>query len=304
MPRRTYTTAIVIAVVSFMTVAGIVLAVLAAAGGGASLGMGGGRIALLEVEGVIVDDEAFLERVRRLREDRSVEGWVVAINSPGGVVAPSQSLYNTLRRIRQEDGEPVIAAIGSVGASGGYYVALAADSILVMPGSITGSIGVIMEYPNVRELMEKVGVRMEVVKSGAQKDLGSPFREMGAEERAILNSMVDDVHAQFVEAVAEARGMSVEAVLPLADGRIFSGRQALAAGLVDGVGNVEEAIALAGRMAGLGSEPRVARPPRDEAPWLLDLLFGGSTARAIRGLTRSMAAPTMGAGPVIKYIVR
>ncbi len=304
MSRRTLTTAIVIAAVSFMTVAGLVLAFIASAGGGAGLGLGGGRIALLEVDGVIVDDEAFLERVRRLRDDPSIEGWVVAINSPGGVVAPSQSLYSTLRRIRTEDGQPVIAAIGSVGASGGYYVALAADSILVMPGSITGSIGVIMEYPNVRELMQKVGVEMEVVKSGAQKDLGSPFREMDAGEREILTSMVEDVHAQFVEVVAEARGMTVEEVLPLADGRIFSGRQALAAGLVDGVGNVEEAIALAGRMAGLGSDPRVARPARESAPWLLDLLFGESAARSILGLTRSMAAPTVGAGPLLKYIVR
>lgn len=284
-----------------MTLAGIALVLFAAGGGGLGLG---GRIALLEVEGVIVDDRDFLERVRRLRRDPSVDGWVVAINSPGGVVAPSQSLYDTLRRIRQEDGEPVIAAIGSVGASGGYYVALAADSILALPGSITGSIGVIVEYPNVQELMQKVGIDMEVVKSGEQKDMGSPFREMGAEDRAVLGAMVDDVHAQFVEAVAEARGMSVETVLPLADGRIFSGRQAMAAGLVDRMGNVEEAIGLAGRMAGLGSEPRVVRPPEDRRPLLLDLLFGEATALAIGRLARSLTAPGIGAGPVLKYIVR
>lgn len=304
MSRRTLITVAVVAVVSFMTVAGLVLAVLAAAGGGIGLGLGGGRIALLEVEGVILDDEAFLERVRRLRDDPSIEGWVVAINSPGGVVAPSQSIYNTLRRIRQEDGEPVIAAIGSVGASGGYYVALAADSILVMPGSITGSIGVIVEYPNVQELMQKVGVQMQIVKSGAQKDLGSPFREMDPADREILAAMVDDVHAQFVETVAAARGLSLEAVLPLADGRIFSGRQAMAVGLVDRMGNVEEAIGVAGRMAGLGSEPRVARPPEDRGSLLLNLLLGESTALAIGNVARSLVSPVVSAGPVLKYIVR
>lgn len=301
MSRRSIFTAVVIAVVSLMTLTGIALALFAAGGGGLGLG---GRIALIELDGVIADDRVLLERVRRLRADPSVDGWVVSINSPGGMVAPSQSLYETLRRIRLEDEVPVIAAIGSVGASGGYYVALAADSILALPGSITGSIGVIVEYPNVQELMQRVGIEMEVVKSGARKDMGSPFRDMDAADRETLTAMVDDVHAQFVETVAAARGMTVEAVVPLADGRIFSGRQAMAAGLVDRMGNVEEAIGLAGRMAGLGSEPRVARPPDTEVPLLLDLLFGESTALAIGRMVRSVAAPVVGAGPVLKYIVR
>ena len=303
MSRRSLITAVVVTVVSLMTLTGIILSVFAAGGGGVSLGLGS-RIALLEVEGVIADDEAFLRRVRELRRDPSIEGWVVAVNSPGGVVAPSQSIYQTLREIRDEDGDPVVAAIGAVGASGGYYVALAADTILAMPGSITGSIGVIMEFPNVGALMDKVGVEMEIVKSGAQKDVGSPFREMGPEDREILTAMVDDVHAQFVEAVAEERGMTVEDVVPLADGRIFSGRQALAAGLVDGMGNVEDAIGLAGRMAGLGSQPRIARPPTEEVPWLLDMLLGQSVAIAIRQLSRSVTTPTVGVGPALKYIVR
>lgn len=303
MSRRSLITAVVIAAVSLMTLTGIVLSLFVAGGGGASLGLGS-RIAILEVDGVIVDDEAFLERVRRLRDDPSVKGWVVAINSPGGVVAPSQSMYNTLRRIREEDGDPVVAVIGSVGASGGYYVALAADSILAMPGSITGSIGVIMEYPNVRELLDRVGVEMEVVKSGAQKDLGSPFRDMDPADREVLLAMVEDVHAQFVEVVAEARGMPLEDVLLLADGRIFSGRQAMAAGLVDGMGNTEEAIALAGRMAGLGSDPRTARPADDRVPWLLDALVGESTVLLARRLAQAVTAPVVGAGPELKYIVR
>lgn len=303
MSRRALITAAVIAVLSLMTLTGIMLSVFMAGGSGAGLGLGS-RIAIVEVDGAILDDDEFLERVRRLRDDPSIRGWVVAINSPGGVVAPSQSMYDTLRKIRDEDGEPVVAAIGSVGASGGYYVALAADSILAMPGSITGSIGVIMEFPNVQELMGRVGVEMEVVTSGDQKDLGSPFRDMDPEDREVLVAMVEDVHGQFVEAVAEGRGMTIEEVLPLSDGRIFTGRQAMAAGLVDGMGNVEDAIALAGRMAGLGSDPRTARPRREQVPWLLDLLIGESAVALARAFTRTLTAPMAGSGPVLKYIVR
>jgi protease-4 len=300
--RRSLITALVVAVVSLMTLTGLVLAVFMATGDGADLALGG-RIALIEVEGVIADDEGFLRDVRRLRDDRSVRGWVVAINSPGGVVAPSQSIFRTLQRIRSEDGLPVVASIGAVGASGGYYVALGADSIVALPGSITASIGVLMEYPNVSELMEKVGVRMEVVKSGDQKDLGSPFRDMGPEDRAILDALVEDVHAQFIEAVAEARGLEVADVRVLADGRILTGRQAANAGLIDRLGNLEEAIAVAGRMAGLGDEPRIVRPPREDRDWLLDVLLGETTAGAVRQLARAMSAPMSAAGPALKYIV-
>ena len=301
MSRRSIAAALVIGVVCLMTLSGLVLAVFMASGESPGLGLTG-RIALIEVEGVISDDEEFLREVRRLRQDGSIRGWVVAINSPGGVVAPSQSMFRTLQRIRAEDEVPVIASIGSVGASGGYYVALGADSILALPGSITGSIGVLMEYPNVSELMDKIGVQMEIVKGGVQKDLGSPFRDMGPEDREILNALVEDVHAQFIEVVAEQRGMTVAEVRPLADGRVLSGRQAIAVGLVDRLGNVEEAVELAGRLAGLGDEPEVVRPPPPERQWLMDALFGETTARAIRQL--AVRLPVGGLSPALKYIVR
>jgi protease IV len=225
---------------------------------------------------------------------------VVAINSPGGVVAPSQSMYETLRRIRSEDEVPVVASIGSVGASGGYYVALAADSIVALPGSITGSIGVLMEYPNVRVLMERLGVRMEVVKGGEQKDLLSPFREMAPEQRETVEALVRDVHEQFIEAVMAERGMSAEQVAGLADGRILSGRQAQGLGLVDRLGNREDAIAVAGRMAGLGSAPGLIRPPEPRRPFLVDLLFG----RAAVGVVQELAGSVVqGSWPTLKYIV-
>jgi protease IV len=282
-----------------MTLAGLLLAISAARGGVGGLGLGG-RIAVVEVNGLISDDQEFLRDVRRLRRDRSVQGWVVAINSPGGVVAPSQSIYQALVRLRQEDGVPVVATIGSVGASGGYYVALAADSILALPGSITGSIGVLMEYPNVSVLLERLGVRMEVVMAGDQKDIASPFRDMEPEHRAILEAMIEDVHDQFIEIVAEARGMSIEEVRTVADGRIVSGRQAMALGLVDRLGNRDEAIAMAGEMAGLGSRPRTVRPPEPRRPFLLDLLLGETAANLVRSVSGAAASAGI---PTLKYII-
>jgi protease-4 len=232
-----------------------------------------------------------------------VRGWVISINSPGGVVAPSQSIYQTIDRIRTEDEVPVVASIGAVGASGGYYVALGADSIVALPGSITGSIGVIMEYPNVEGLLDKVGVRMEVVKAGEQKDLGSPFRTMDPEDREILDAMITDVHDQFIEAVAEARGMSEDRVRDLADGRVLSGRQALESGLVDRLGNLDDAVGLAGELAGLGAQPRIIRPPAPERSWLLDAMLGESVARAIQRLAARVDGP-VGTWPTVRYMLQ
>jgi protease IV len=279
-----------------MTLAGIVLAVLSTSRGGT--GLGGGRIAVLDIDGVITGDQEFLRQLRRFRDNRSVHGYVVNINSPGGVVAPSQSIYQALQRIRDEDGLPVVAAIGSVGASGGYYVALAADSIFAMPGSITGSIGVIMEIPDVSELMGRVGVRVQSVMSADHKDVGSPFRPLGEGDRAILQSLVVDVYDQFVDVVAAQRGIERQTVLDYADGRILSGRQALQARLVDRLGNREDALATAGVMAGLGTRPRTIRPPEPRVT-VLDLLFGRGSVAALARL----AAPLDGVAPVVKYVV-
>jgi protease IV len=280
-----------------MTLTGIVLAVVFAARGGQGVGVGG-RIAVLTIDGVITEDQEFLRDLRRFRDNRSVRGYVVNINSPGGVVAPSQSIFQELRRLRSEDNVPVIASIGGVGASGGYYVALAADSIFALPGSITGSIGVIMEIPDASALMDKVGVRMQSVQSAEHKDVGSPFRPLGEGDRAILESLVIDVYDQFVDAVVAERGLDREAVAEVADGRILSGRQALGARLIDRLGNREDALAAAGLMAGLGARPRTIRPPEPRVT-LLDLLFGrGSVARVARVL-----APLEPVMPSVKYIM-
>lgn len=280
-----------------MALVGVVLAIAVAIGGGEGWALGN-RVAVVEVDGLIADDEELLEDIRRFRRDPSVKALVVAINSPGGAVAPSQSIFQELKDLRADEGVPVIATIGSVGASGGYLVALAADSIFALPGSITGSIGVILEFPEVSDLMEKVGVRMQVVKSSEHKDIGSPFRPITPEDREILEDLVLDVYEQFVEVVAAERDLSTEEVRRLADGRVLSGRQALAGGLVDRLGNVSEAIATAGRMAGLGDEPRVVRPPEDRFT-LWDVLLG-------RGAGRSAAALMEGLGrylgPRLSYV--
>ena len=262
-----------------MALTGVVLAVVFAAGGGTGLG-GGGRIAVLEVHGAIDDDRDFLEELRKHRENAAIRGFVISINSPGGVVAPSQSIYGALRELRETDERPVVAAINGLGASGGYYVALAADSIFALPGSLTGSIGVIMELPDASGLMEKVGVRMQTVQSAEHKDAGSPFRPLSEADRALLQSLVQDVYEQFVTVVAQERSLPDSAVRTLADGRILSGRQALEAGLVDRLGSIEDAIDAAGRMADLDGDPRVTWP-RSERPTLLDVLLGSRTARGV-----------------------
>jgi protease-4 len=255
------------------------------------------RVGVLHLDGEITSDEAFLGDLDFLRGDPSVKAIVVRLDSPGGAVAPSQSIYQELKALR-EAGVPVVASLQSVGASGGYYVALAADTILALPGSITGSIGVLMEFPNTQPLMEKLGVSMEVVKSAEHKDIGSPFRAATEGDRAVLQAMIADVYDQFVDVVQEARGLTDTRVRELADGRIFSGRQAAADGLIDREGNLTDAIAVAGRMAGLGDEPETVSPPAPRAS-LLDVLLGAGASSLAERLHAGAATLQ---GPRLRYV--
>lgn len=278
-----------------MTLSGLVLAAVLTLRGDSGLSLGG-RVAIVEIDGVIDDDRKLLDELRQFRRDESVKGYLVHINSPGGSVGPSQSIYQELRRARTQDSVPVVASISGVGASGGYYIALAADSIFALPGSITGSIGVIMEIPDASQLMDKVGVRWQTVKSAEHKDVGSPFRPLTERDRAILDTLVLDVYAQFVDVVARDRRLERSSVERVADGRILSGRQALALGLIDRLGNREDALRAVGRMAGLGEEPRTVRPP-EERLRLLDILLGRSTvsvlSRLVAPLEPSAAVPRL-----------
>ena len=220
------------------------------------------RIALIRVEGVIMDAQSTVGELKRFGENPSVKAIVLRIDSPGGGVVPSQEIHDAVQRVRQKSNKMVIASMGSVAASGGYYIAAATDRIIANPGTLTGSIGVIMETANVEGLLKKIGVEGVVVKSGKFKDVGSPLRKMSDEERALLQSVMDDVHKQFIEAVAAGRALEPTAVQALADGRIFTGRQAKDAKLVDELGDLEDAIQLAAELAGIEGEPKVVEPRR------------------------------------------
>lgn len=220
------------------------------------------RIALIRVEGVILDSQTTIGELKRFSENPSVKAIVIRIDSPGGGVVPSQEIYDAVKRVRSKNNKAVIASMGSVAASGGYYIAAATDRIVANPGTLTGSIGVIMETANVEGLLQKIGVEGVVIKSGKYKDVGSPLRKMSADERGLLQAVMDDVHKQFIEAVAEGRSLELRAAQALADGRIFTGRQAKEAKLVDELGDLEDAIQLAAEVVGMEGEPKVIEPRR------------------------------------------
>lgn len=230
----------------------------------------GEKVALLKVEGAILDSEKTIDELKGYIEDLSVKAIVLRVNSPGGAVAPSQEIFEEIKKATLK--KKVVVSMGAVAASGGYYIAVPADKIVANPGSVTGSIGVIVEIPNIEGLMEKVGVRSEVIKSGRHKDMASVFRTMTPEERGLLQGVVDDIHDQFVTAVAGSRKISVEKVRKIADGRVFSGRQAKALGLVDELGDLNDAISIAGKLAGISGEPKVVT--KKEKTSLFDMLNG------------------------------
>ena len=229
----------------------------------------GDKIAVVKLEGVILDSQETMEQLRRYRRNRSVKAVVLRVDSPGGAVGPSQEIFRQVQRLVQE--KTVVASFGAVAASGAYYAACPATKIMANPGTLTGSIGVVMEITNVEGLMQWIRIRHQVIKSGKFKDVGSPFREMTPAERAFLQGFVDDVHAQFEEAVAQGRHLDSAAVHKLADGRIFTGRQAKELGLVDEIGNLEDAIRLAADLVGIKGEPEVIWPERPRPFWLARL---------------------------------
>jgi protease-4 len=213
------------------------------------------KVALVRVEGPIVEAKSVVDEIKGYVKDSTIRAIVLRVDSPGGGVVPSQEIYDEVKKAKAV--KKVIVSMGSVAASGGYYISAAADRIIANPGTITGSIGVIMVVPNLKGLLDKVGIKTEVVKSGRHKDLASVFRGIGEEERRIIQGVMDDVHEQFITAVAEGRKMSLEDARRISDGRIFSGRQAVAAGLVDAVGDLDDAVKEAGRLAGIQGEPEV-----------------------------------------------
>ncbi len=199
------------------------------------------------------------KRIKDMAARKEVKAILLDINTPGGSVGSVQEIYSVIKRAKAETKKPFIARFGEVSASGGYYVASACDLIVAQPGTITGSIGVIFSVSNFEGLMKKVGFKNEAIKSGKFKDIGSPTREMTPEEHKLLQAMIDDSYEQFVAAVSEGRKMSVEEVKKLADGRIYTGRQAKENGLVDRLGDLQDALDAAGELGGIGKNPRVMR---------------------------------------------
>ncbi len=248
-------------------------------------------VAIVRVEGPIMDSSQAVAELEAFGDNPMVKAIVVRIDSPGGGVAPSQEIYNAVKRVRKEQNKTVVASMGTVAASGGYYIAVATDRILANPGTLTGSIGVIMQMANFQELLEKVGVKSVVIKTGKFKDLGSPFRPMVEEERQLLEAVMHDTLSQFIEAVAEGRSMDASEVEQLADGRIFTGRQAKSVLLIDEIGDLHDAIKLAGELGGIEGTPRVLETTK---PFSVQEFLESTFLGGIRSLSPSrFSAPLL-----------
>ncbi len=231
-----------------------------------------GEIGVVEIKGEILTPEKIIAALTDFRKNRKIKAIVLRVDSPGGAVGASQEIFNEV--IRTDRKKPVVASLGSVAASGGFYAAIGARKIIASPGTITGSIGVIVKFANLQEIFKKIGYRPQVIKSGKLKDLGSMSRPMTTEERRLLQGIIDNVHLQFVADVAKSRKLAEKKVRAIADGRIFSGQQARDLGLVDGLGNFTNAVELAARLAGIKSEyPRLAYP-RQKKFSILNLVAG------------------------------
>lgn len=244
----------------------------------------GEKLGVVHIDGMILDSRPVTEWMMRLREDDDVLGVLIRINSPGGAVAPSQEIYAGVKRLATV--KPVVASMSSLGASGGYYVAASAHKIVANPATITGSIGVKMELSNVQDLMEKIGISRDSLVSGKMKDAGSPFKPMTPEEREYMQSVVMDLHSQFVTDVAAGRGMEREKVLELADGRIFTGREAKENGLVDELGDLERSFEVLKEMCKIKGKVAVVEGPEKERSFLLDLLGFDSLKNSIGDWSR------------------
>ncbi len=236
-------------------------------------------VGIVELRGLIVSSEQALEHLKEFRNSPNVKSIVLRIESPGGAVGAAQEIYREVMRTNEV--KPVIASMGSMGASGGYYAALGAENIFANPGTMTGSIGVIVKFPNLEGLFEKIGYKSEVVKSGPLKDVGASNRPLTEEERQLMQGLIDNVYSQFVRDIASARDMTEETVHELADGRIYSGEQALEIGLIDSLGNFTDAIAMAADLGGLDAEdPKLIYPKVDHKFSLFNLLTNAERSLA------------------------
>jgi protease-4 len=249
------------------------------------------KVGVVRIEGVLIDSSYIIEQIDEFANDNGIKAVVLRINSPGGGVVASQEIYQSVRELGKQ--KKVVASMGAVAASGGYLIATATDRIVANPGTITGSISAVMQFADIQELMRKVGVRSSVVKSGKFKDIGSPVREMTVEEKQLIQGIVDDIYDQFTKTISENRKVPLEAILNLADGRIFSGRQALTVKLVDELGGLQDAVSLAGRLAGMEGKPAIVYAAKKKTNLWRYLME--SMASALSGKINDSVAASAGA---------
>jgi len=223
----------------------------------------GPRVALVEVKDVIMTSEDIVRQLKKYDKNKNVKAIVVRVESPGGSVAPSQEIYEAMRNIR-EAGKPIVVSMGDMAASGGYYISIGGTKIFSNPGTLTGSIGVILQYPNYMGLMDKVGVQYNTVKSGKMKDVGSPFRKSTDEETKYLQDLIDNTYNQFVGAVSHERGIPMDELKEIADGRVLTGWQAYEYGLVDTIGSYDDAIKYAAMLGGIEGEPKTVKEKKKQ----------------------------------------
>ena len=242
----------------------------------------GQKIALVELRGTILTSEETVSQLKKYRDDRSIKAILFRVDSPGGGVVASQEIYEEVRKTR-DAGKPVVVSMGALAASGGYYVSCGANRIVANPGTVTGSIGVISQFLRFDPLMKKIGIESRTVKSGKYKDSGSPFREMSKDDNAYFQGLIDNIYKQFTEVVERERGMEHDSVARYADGRVFTGVQALEIGLIDTLGTYEDAVGIAAQLAGIKGEPTIVRE-RKRGLSLFERVFGETKISDFLGL--------------------
>lgn len=246
------------------------------------------KVAVVEITGLLSKSTPILEDLKTFREDRNIRAIVLRVNSPGGVVGPAQEIMMEVAKTKKV--KKVVASFGSMAASGGYYAACSADLIMADPGTATGSIGVILKLTNLEQLARKVGVDVYSLKAGALKDVGSPFKPLSPEGRQVLQGLLDDIHEQFIRDVAQYRRLPLEKVRALADGRVFTGEEAKKLGLVDALGNFNDAVERAGRLGGIKGRIKTVYPEKRGFS-LLSLLLGTDIGKNLESLTLPYPEP-------------
>ena len=297
MKRLNLTTVLIVAGFGFVFFVGIVLlAALALSRDGGWTGLAGDRIAVVYVEGVIFDSKTVNEQLKMYGDDSRVKAVLLRIDSPGGGVAASQEISDQVRWLREEKKKKVVVSMGSVAASGGYYIACQADRIIANRGTITGSIGVIAEWVNYGNLLKWAQMQPQVIKSGEFKDVGSPTREITPKEREYLQGLINQMFAQFVNSVADGRkeaGLTRERIIELADGRVYTGEEALREKLIDELGNYDAALKATARLADIKGEPQVVTPPKPRRGSILDLLTKTDVGEIVSGHTLQAPGATL-----------